>query len=426
MNLLQHTFRRLLLPLLAVVIGWSAVMYLSLRRTVYEDVDEALHSRMVDLLDDELLPAVDHSRDSLRSATDLYLQAILQDDARTFRARYPEGRYSDTLLFDRVEQEEEPFRTLSFVMDAENGPYRITLLASLLNAEELLSSILLNVALLIGAVILVVLVVERALLRKLWAPFHEALDRMRGYRADRGEVPRFSPTPVREFQELQRSLQELMRVNTEQYAVQKEFTDHAAHELHTPIAVAQAKLEELLMLPGLTEEQAALLAPAVDSLKRLSAVNKGLLQLARIGNPAQVAAEPVDIGSVTRRVLQEQSPLAEFKGLKLEVYGDASPQWRMAPELAEVLVGNLLRNAIGHNVPDGWVRVSLTKHALVVENSGARLERPAQELMARFVRGGGAGTGLGLAIVQRIAERYGLRVDYQEREGVHRVAVSAA
>lgn len=426
MNLLQHTFRRLLLPLLAVVIGWSAVMYLSLRRTVYEDVDEALHSRMVDLLDDERLPAVDHSRDSLRSATDLYLQAMLSEEARAFRARYPEGQYSDTLLFDRVEQEDEPFRTLSFVMDAENGPYRITLLASLLNTEELLSSILLNVALLIGAVILVVLVVERALLRKLWAPFHEALDRMRGYRADRGEAPRFSPTPVKEFQELQRSLQELMRANTEQYAVQKEFTDNAAHELHTPIAVAQAKLEELLMLPGLTEEQAALLGPAVESLKRLSAVNKGLLQLARIGNPAQVAAEPVDIGAIARRVVQEQAPLAEFKGLKLDVAGDASPRWRMAPELAEVLVGNLLRNAIGHNLPGGWVRVSLTEHALVVENSGARLERPAQELMARFARGGGAGTGLGLAIVQRIAERYRLRVDYQEREGGHRVEVMSA
>jgi signal transduction histidine kinase len=423
MNLLKLTFRRLMVPLLAVVLLWSAVMYLTIRSTVYNDVDEALHSRMIELLADHRAPVVDHSRDSLRSSSDLYLEAITPAIAEAFRTRYPDGRSSDTLLFDRVEQEDEPFRTLTFVKSSSEGPYRITLLASLLNTEELLTGILLNVLLLIALVLVTVLVIERTLLRRLWAPFHEALDRIRSYRADRSAAVGFSETPVSEFRELQRSLQELMRVNTEQYAVQKEFTDNAAHELHTPIAVVHAKLEELLMLPGLTAEQAALLGPAVESLQRLSAVNKGLLLLARIDNQPPAPALPLDIGPVLRRVLAEQASLIEFKELRVELLGDRSPHWRIDPDLAAVLVGNLLRNAIGHNTPGGWLRVSLAADALVVENSGAPLQRPAHELMARFERGSGSGTGLGLAIVQRIAERYGLRVSYTESGGVHRVEV---
>jgi len=423
MNLLKLTFRRLMLPLLAVVLAWSAVMYFSLRTTVYNDVDEALHSRMAELLDDPRLPVVDHSRDSLRSATDLYLEAVGPESAQAFRAHYPDGNARDTLLFDRVEQEDEPFRTLTFIKATEEGAYRVTLLASLVNTEELLTSVLLNVLLLIAIVVITVLVVERTLIRRLWAPFHEALERIRSYRADRKAPMHFSDTPVSEFRELQRSLQELMRVNTERYALQKEFTDNAAHELHTPIAVAHTKLEELMMLPGLTGEQAALLGPAVESLQRLVAVNKGLLLLARIDDRSAATEERIGIGRLVRSVLEEQASLIEFKALRVEVTGSTAPPWCMDADLAYVLVSNLLRNAMVHNVIDGWVRLTLSSEALMVENSGFPLHRPAQELLARFQRGSGSGTGLGLAIVQRIAERYGLSVAYTASEGLHRVVV---
>lgn len=424
MNLLQLTFSRLLVPLLLVLLAWSVVLYVTMRSTVYNDLDEALSSRMHDLSADPRLPVVDHSRDTLRSGTDLYLEAITPAEAAHFSTRFPAGRFSDTLLYDRTEQEDEPFRKLTFVKSAEGHHHRFTLLASLVNTEELLMGILFNVVLLIAVVLVTVLVIERTLLRRLWAPFHEALERIRSYRADGHVSGRFSTTPVREFQELQRSLDDLMRVNSEQYALQKEFTDNAAHELHTPIAIAHAKLEELLMLPGLTAEQAALLGPAVESLDRLSAVNKGLLLLARIDNQSVAQVAAVSIAEVVQHVLAEQEAVIEFRKLRVELQEAETLAWRMNPDLAHVLVGNLLRNAIGHNTDGGWLCIWCGDGKLVLENSGAPLKRASEELMARFAHSGGTGTGLGLAIVHRIALRYGLHMSYSESNGTHRVVVS--
>ena len=93
--------------------------------------------------------------------------------------------------------------------------------------------------------------------------------------------------------------------------------------------------------------------------------------------------------------------------------------------LADILVTNLLRNALQHNQPGGWIGVSLTQQHLEVRNSGEPPTVPPAQLFERFRKcNATAGSlGLGLAIVKKIADVHRLQVDYRYGEGAHVVEV---
>jgi signal transduction histidine kinase len=87
----------------------------------------------------------------------------------------------------------------------------------------------------------------------------------------------------------------------------------------------------------------------------------------------------------------------------------------MHPDLASVLLTNLVKNAIVHNHPHGLVQVVLRKGALEVHNTGAATPLDAEKIFTRFYKeqASNTSTGLGLAIVKAIAELYGFTLQYR-------------
>jgi hypothetical protein len=108
---------------------------------------------------------------------------------------------------------------------------------------------------------------------------------------------------------------------------------------------------------------------------------------------------------------------------------------RVNPVLLARMAGNVVDNAVRHNVPGGWVRVTVSEPAVfTVESSGpvldpssvAELGKPFQRLGADRV---GGGTGLGLSIVTAVAAAHGGSVTLAAREAgglVVTVALPAA
>jgi signal transduction histidine kinase len=98
----------------------------------------------------------------------------------------------------------------------------------------------------------------------------------------------------------------------------------------------------------------------------------------------------------------------------LEVLGDVWVQSR--PELAGIVVGNLLRNACQHT-DEGMVRVKLSANMLIIEDDGTGIPHSVKtRLFERFVRGSKdslEGTGLGLSIVKRIVDHMGWGIHYE-------------
>jgi signal transduction histidine kinase len=140
------------------------------------------------------------------------------------------------------------------------------------------------------------------------------------------------------------------------------------------------------------------------TLARLQAVGGGELEV----------NEPVDLAWLVPGALQAVAAEADEKGIRIET--EVEPATTLGdPRLLERLIGNLVENAIRHNVPGGWLRVTTgqanDKAWLHVANGGSVISGDVDALFEPFRRGGRMrtatrGAGLGLAIVRLIVEAH--------------------
>ncbi|MFC7667041.1 sensor histidine kinase [Hymenobacter humi] len=282
-------------------------------------------------------------------------------------------------------------------------------------------------ALLFSVLLVGLLVLQHVLARRLWAPFYHALGELQKYKLDQHQPVYLAPTRIPEFKELNSALSLVLNRNQRIYRRQREFTENAAHELQTPLAILRTKLDMLVQAPGLTEEQAGHIETLLDVTQRLTHLSRSLLLLAHLDQQLFFPSETVDLAATVGahlRQLHEQAAAAD-----LTLKADLAPTVPLAANraLLEILVSNLLSNAIRHNVPGGEVRVTLTEQMLTVENTGHACALPADQLFVRFRPGPErppGSVGLGLAIARQICETYGFLLSYHyEAPGRHAMRV---
>jgi len=127
-------------------------------------------------------------------------------------------------------------------------------------------------------------VITKRLSINLWKPFYETLNQIEKFEIDKSNHPKFTETNIEEFNRLNNSIEKLITKNTSIYHSQREFIENAAHELQTPLAVFQAKIDTLIQNADFTQEQYKMLSSLNDSVSRLNRLNKNLLLLSKMEN----------------------------------------------------------------------------------------------------------------------------------------------
>ena len=221
------------------------------------------------------------------------------------------------------------------------------------------------------------------------------------------------------------------------FEAQRRFVANASHELRTPLAAMRASLDVAIAKPVPVPDHILVLEDRLRrEFDRLERLLEGLLTLAR-GERADVSDEPaVALDPIAAAAVARRRP--EISAMQLEVDLLRCPDAcaRGSEALLTRMVENVIDNAVLHNEPGGWVRVTPATDGplihLVVENGGPVLAQTEVDQLTQPFRRLGAprtgserGTGLGLSIVDSIARAHGGEVDLDARnDGGLRVAIA--
>jgi signal transduction histidine kinase len=235
-------------------------------------------------------------------------------------------------------------------------------------------------------------------------------------------------SPYLEFTELGETLDGLFGRLEASFASQRHFVANASHELRTPLTAERTLLQVALADPDATAET---LRATCRQLLELGEQQERLIAALLTLATSQRGIdrwEPFDLAGITSNVVGQRRQEAERRGIGVAATL-AAVLAAGDPSLAESLVANLVDNAIRHNVPGGWIKVSAAATAgaatISVSNTGpvippaevGRLFQPFQRLGAERTRPAG-GHGLGLAIVDAIAGAHGAALTaYARPEG---------
>jgi len=331
-------------------------------------------------------------------------------------------RFSDTLIYNQIEDEKEPFRRLLFPVRMKGKWVGVSILQSSIEQEDLATTIAMLLTGLFALLFGVLIWVNRRVSRRVWQPFFATLDQMRRFRLNDAAPLRLGETPVNEFRELHQTLEELADQVQRDFRTVKQFTENASHELQTPLAVIQNKVDMLLQDEAFNERQLQQLNIIGQSARRMARLNQNLLLLAKIENDQFEERRAVDLKLLLEKRL---AWLEDFIAEKqLSVTTELHPvQLKINPFLADTLVTNLLTNAVKYNLGAGTLRIELDSNQLFVINSGEAPELPVSKLTQRFTRGNNQseGLGLGLAMVKEICEKNGLGFELGFHGGAWRV-----
>nr|WP_211323840.1 histidine kinase dimerization/phospho-acceptor domain-containing protein [Chitinophaga dinghuensis] len=330
-------------------------------------------------------------------------------------------------IFQEPENSYAPFRELSQVISFHGQNYLLVMRKSQIEKDDLLKNIIHVMLIAFAGLLFFAILFNFIISRNVWKPFHISLEKIRHLQLSKLDMPQFEQTNVHEFNQLNDALNNMSTRIAQDYTTMKELTEDAAHEMQTPLAIVQGKLELLLQDDTLSEEQLKAITQSSDELQRLSRLNHNLLLLAKIENQQFHFTERTDMAAVTEKYLQLFDELMAEKQLAVEQTIQPA-SWQLHPALADILVSNLLGNAIKYNTHGGSIRVSLTATTLMITNTSDHPEIPPAGRFQRFkkqeVSHGGASNGLGLAICKKITDSSSLNISYHYQSPFHTFTVT--
>ncbi len=413
MKLLRRTGRSHLRYTALALAGAGVLLFVVLTRIIDEEITE------------KLLINVDRIEERLEAGGAVSSLPPVMEVERLNGAHTPVDVVKDTTLYDPVEVDEEMFREVSAVRMIAGDAYRITLRQVLLEPHDYLGSIGLALAIAFAVLLVVLVVLQRRIAKRIWEPFYRNLDAMKRFSLRTQQPISLANTDVNEFNDLNTVVEQLVGKVLADHRVLKEFSENAAHEMRTPLAVIQARLEESAQDPALTSVQAQALGGAQTAVSRLAQLNSALVLLTRIDNLQFTERVQIPVAEVIDEVIEDLQGHINERGLQYTVDLDRSARVQGEPALFRILVANLLKNAVGHNVAGGVVNVRLTATHFQVSNTGSPLQGDAQRMFERFARNSDApgSIGLGLSIAQRICAVHGWNIAYSANGALHSIEV---
>lgn len=328
------------------------------------------------------------------------------------------------MIYDSIAAEKEPFRVLYAPVNINGKKYTYTERINLLEMEGMVFSIAGMFLFIIIMLLIGIIWISKATAAKIWSPFYNTLNQIQDFEIDKNKPPHFIPTDIDEFDRLNKSLERLIEKNTAIYKSQREFVENAAHELQTPLALFQTKIDTLAQM-DVNQEQSILISSLNSDVSRLNRLNKNLLLLSKIDNESYLEKSTIVLNDYIKKHLDFFTEQASAKNLTIITEFTTTLSITGNPALTEVLINNLFLNAIRHNEKNGCIIITTLDNELAFLNTGQKTPLIIDKLFNRFSKTNPSsqGNGLGLAIIKKITELNHWQINYSFNNELHRFSV---
>lgn len=327
------------------------------------------------------------------------------------------------LRYNAADHDIDRFRGLSTYFQVHGKSYNLTVETNVEEADETLLAIAVVTFLFFALLVIGFVILNKRIARNIWKPFRNTLEKLKVFDLNKDRNIRFEKSDIEEFEELNHELVQLIEKNIAAFDQQKTFIENASHELQTPLAVLKTKIDLLLQNDDMTEAQSEIITAINNNLSRVSRINKNLLLLAKIENKQFPGQVNVDAAIVLHEVIDLLADYRESKEIALEL--DIQPQSVSCNRtLLEVLISNLLVNALLHSESGSIIRIQLKNGVPTFSNAGKQALNE-KLLFKRFAVSSAETTssGLGLAIAKEICNSYQWQISYAFEENQHSFSV---
>lgn len=332
-------------------------------------------------------------------------------------------KFSDTEYNNFKDHEKEPGRSLTTSVILNNKLVKVVIIKSKVESEDLIR-IIFSITLAIIVLLLISLaLVNRFVLKRLWKPFHGTLSQLRAFNIADSQEIFLEDNRIDEFVELNKAANMLTLRVKKDYGELKSFTDNASHEMMTPLAVINSKLDTLLQTDTFTQNQGELLEDIYNGMSRLSRLNQALLLMAKIENHLIHDTNLISLKDLVYQKSKQFQELLQAEAISVSLELEEK-EVLMSKYLADILLNNLFSNAIRHNIKKGVVNIGLNSQFLSISNTGRTESLNEDKIFHRFNKDTSSeGMGLGLAISKEICHYYAYRITYQYHMDQHRFNV---
>ena len=323
---------------------------------------------------------------------------------------YPLG-IKDTLLYNENSGAFLPYRQLYFTIEYKNRLHLVNVNQQTFEFGDLLYVLIGSILALFLLFFVFTYLVDFYLKKKVWSPFNDTLEKLDDYDLEIGRNLSLTNSGIKEFDKLNEVVNKMVGKINSDYENTKNFSEDISHEMQTPLAIIKSRIDIICQQHTLDKDSIVSLSVISNAVSRLSNLNKSLLLLTKIRNDQFQDIVKVNVKQVITDFLENIEELIEAKAITVDIACD-DLFIDMDLTLSDILISNLLVNAIRHNTNEGFVKIQLSDDKLIIENSCLPQENK-ENLFDRMVSNKSKDSiGLGLNLVKSICDKNGFGVSY--------------
>lgn len=399
--------------LIFILLAFFATATFIMERTntfIDDDTDGYFHRR-----EHRLVKYLEESQDHVAHIRDLERINISQIDTTD----YP--KFRDTTMV--VNQMDDPmlYRAKTVIIRTSYGDFMHVMYKNINDFDRFRDGVLGTITHTFIVLVLMLTLFSLFLSGFLFRPFHRILNSMSHYKIGNDFTLPDVRTSTSEFKKMQVLVSKMITQIESDYRKLKEYTENMAHEMQTPLAIIRSKAELLIADEKLMDEHSKTIKVIYDEATHLSNLGNTLNLLTKIENGEYDKVEELKTYDIISRHVDAVKEMFEIKGLSLKVNLDTNHTLHLDPLLFDVMLKNLLKNALRYGLTVGPVTIATDSNKLIISNYGNPLPFDSSKIFNRFVGSNGAKSalGLGLALVKRICDLNQLTINYNFHNAQH-------